>query len=148
MSEVMTPSTMGSKTNTTPPTSVPPSSGSMVHQMLSNAQLTQNQSTNDEILVNGQYYAPTGHSVQMATHYFVAICSTSSGALVDGGANGGLTGDDIHVLETDPIAKVDVTGIGEDTFKAFPLSSVQALSRPSMKGNHSHHEQICSSPVQ
>ena len=93
--------------------------GSLVRQMLSNAR--QNNNNHDEISINGQVYAPTGHSAQMAIIYSIANFGLGYGALVDGGKNGGLASNDVKILETDPLSKVDVPGIGNKVFTAMSI---------------------------
>ena len=101
--------------------------------MLSNAHQSP-QSANDQISINGQYYTPMGRSAQMATVYTIFNAGMGFGVLVDGGANGGLAGDDVHILKTDPLAKVDVTSIGDEVFKAMPIVQCAGLVETMDKG--------------
>ena len=48
------------------------------------------------------------------------------GSLIDGGANGGLAGSDMRLLE-DTLQKVDVTGIADNTLSNLKVSTVAAL---------------------
>ena len=50
----------------------------------------------------------------------------TSGALVDGGANGGLSGSDVRVL-SETLNFADVTGIGEKSLSNLPLCTVGAI---------------------
>ena len=86
-------------------------------------------------LINGNVVtdSATGKSVlhvdlNMAErHYRVTMASQSaSGALVDRGANGGLAGADMRVIETVFGSTVDVTGVGDAAMNDLPL--VQAAS--------------------
>ena len=56
----------------------------------------------------------------------------ASGALVDGGANGGLSGSDVRVL-SETLNFADVTGIGEKSLTNLPLCTVGAVI-PTHKG--------------
>ena len=49
-----------------------------------------------------------------------------SGALIDGGANGGLSGADVRVISKS-LASADVTGIGEKSLENLPLCTVAAV---------------------
>ena len=77
--------------------------------------------------MNGQYYAPTGDSVQAAIHYMIHNASNSHATLIDGGAKGALVGNDIHVLETDPITIVDVTGVMEGVLESMAIIQCTAI---------------------
>lgn len=82
-------------------------------------------SNNDSITVNGVTFRRTN-----STHVYrvnQAIVDPS-GALVDGGANGGLLGlSDARVLETDLIATADVIGVTADILPS--LSIVQGATK-------------------
>ena len=52
--------------------------------------------------------------------------SKPSGALIDGGANGGLSGSDVRVL-SETLNSADVTGIGEKSLVNLPLCTVGAV---------------------
>ena len=43
------------------------------------------------------------------------------------GANGGPAGNDVLILETDPTAKVDVTGVTDRIFESMPIVQCTAL---------------------
>ena len=49
-------------------------------------------------------------------------------ALFTGGANGGLAGKDVLILETDPIAKVDITSITNGILESMPIVQCTALA--------------------
>ena len=92
--------------------------------MLSNActtASTNNHSSDGEISINDQFYALMGRSANKAVHNTIANIGRNLGALIDGGANGGLAGADVHVLETVPHMRVDVSGITEDTMESLPI---------------------------
>ena len=110
-----------------PPQSNP---GSLIWQMLSNAHTTastNNHSSDGEISINGQFYAPMGRSVNEAVRYTIANIGRNLGALIDGGTNGGLAGADVHVLETVPHVRVDVSGITDNTMESLPIVQCATL---------------------
>ena len=123
----LTNQTQPTATLTTPTSSETPSS--LVCQMLSNTHQSA-QSANDQISINGQYYTAMGRSSQMAIVYTIFDAGLGLGVLGDGGANG----DDVCILETDPLAKVDVTGIGDEVFKAMPIVQCAGLVQTMDKG--------------
>eukprot|EP00977_Amphora_coffeiformis_P024557 scaffold16206_cov113-Amphora_coffeaeformis.AAC.1 len=86
-----------------------PSPGAMVRNMVSNASArsANNVSTNEqEVMFNGRRY-------RLAVTYRISQADQrdTRGSLVDGGANGGMFGDDVRVLEFVEHATVDITGI-------------------------------------
>ena len=102
----------------------------MIWQMLSNARTTastNNRSSDGEISINGQFYAPTGRSGNEAIRYTITNIGRNLGALIDGGANGGLAGVDICVLETVPHVPVDVSGIMDNIMESLPIVQCAAL---------------------
>ena len=102
----------------------------MIQQMLSNAHTTvstNNHSSDGEISINGQFYAPAGRSSNEAVHYTIANIGRNLGALIDGGANGGLAGVDVRGLETVPHVRVDVSGITDNTMESLPIVQCAAL---------------------
>ena len=135
ISEVTTPTTQPMAPTPNPPQANP---GSLIHQqMLSNActtASTSNHSPDGEISINGQFYAPMGRSANEAVHYSIANIGHNLGALVDGGANGGLAGADVCVLETEPHVQVDISGITEDTMELLPIVQCAALVNTVDKG--------------
>ena len=76
----------------------------------------------DTIVVNGVTYRAT------ATHLYRVheSHSVSPGALVDGGANGGLAGNDMRVIETSLLHTADVVGVTNDVMHALPLCQAVA----------------------
>ena len=50
--------------------------------------------------------------------------TTHRGSLIDGGANGGLSGSDVRVIEQSTFSKTDVTGIEDQVVSDLPLSTV------------------------
>ena len=68
-----------------------------------------------------------GRSINEAVCYSIANIGHNLGALIDGGANGGLAGADVCVLETEPHVQVDISGITEDTMESLPIVQCAAL---------------------
>ena len=102
----------------------------MIRQMLSNActtTSTNNHSSDGEISINGQFYAPTGRSANEAVCCTIANIGRNLSALIDGGANGGLAGVDVRMLETAPHARVDVSGITDNIMESLPIVQCAAL---------------------
>ena len=82
---------------------------------------------NGEININSQLYAPTGHSVNATIQYTIFNTGKGHGALIDGGANGGLVaGDDVLILKTNRIAKVDVMGMMEGILQSMSIAQCAA----------------------
>ena len=71
-----------------------------------------------------------GHySAKMTSTYHISKHSASSyGSLVDRGANGGLAGADVHVLERTG-TKVSVTGIVGSHQVPFPMCTLETLQK-------------------
>ena len=77
----------------------------------------------DEIVINGKKY----HQVQVH-HIYYSVSSHKSwrvGLLVDRGANGGIAGDDIHIIEKSDWT-VDVRGIDNHQITNIPLWQPEA----------------------
>ena len=69
----------------------------------------------------------TPYSVNMTSTYHISKHSTSSfGSLVDRGANGGLAGADVHVLERTG-RNVSVTGIDDHELPGLDIVTCVAL---------------------
>ena len=134
ISEVTSPTTQHATSTPNPPQSNP---GSMIQQMLSNARTTastNNHSSDGEISINGQFYAPTGRSASEAVRYTITNIGRNLGALIDGGTNGGLAGADVRVLETVPHVQVDISGITDNTMESLPIVQCAALVEMVDKG--------------
>jgi hypothetical protein len=76
----------------------------------------------------GVVYQVANHN----THYKVNGNNTSFklGALIDGGANGGVSGSDVTVIEISN-CRADVTDIGEQTIQALPIALVALIQTKS-----------------
>ena len=80
----------------------------------------------DKIAVNGAAH----HSVNAVVQHHIsqqANNNESRGALIDCGANGGLLGDDVWVLEHVPNGFVNVTGVAGDKLTNLKLAQAAAL---------------------
>jgi hypothetical protein len=78
------------------------------------------------LLIGGCYY----RRINMTTvqYTFSNHDSTpSSSSLMDGGANGGMTGSDVRIHSTSDFHKANVTGIGASTILNLPLVTAAAL---------------------
>lgn len=103
--------------------STPVAPGTVLRQMMStNAPRPSDASV--DLTINGVQYRRAN-----ATHVYNVrdTCVSYSGALVDGGANGGLIGSDARILEVDLIATADVVGVTDDVMSSLPI--VQAAAR-------------------
>ena len=70
----------------------------------------------------------------MMVHYVVANMGKGYSALVEGGANGSFAGDDMMILKTEPIAKIDVAGIGNEVFDAMSIMQSAGLADTADEG--------------
>jgi hypothetical protein len=92
------------------PPAAPQVPGNNLHQMLSNSHL----------------HAPTQINTVHCTYSIHCVDIQSSGALIDGGANGGLGGSDVRITwETHSTA--DVAGIGGKSLTNLPICMVGAV---------------------
>jgi hypothetical protein len=115
----------------TAPAAAATDTGQDLRHVLSNAAATTRsanqaqQATSSDIFVHdGVVYQVGNHNIKY--HVQNNTTSSSMGALVDGGANGGLSGSDVRVIETS-YRKADVTGIGDQTLQGLPIALVAAL---------------------
>eukprot|EP00977_Amphora_coffeiformis_P024461 scaffold15918_cov194-Amphora_coffeaeformis.AAC.1 len=102
-----------------------PSPGTMVRNMVSNASArsANNFSTNEqEVMCNGRHY-------RLAVTYRISQADQrdTRGSLVDGGANGGMFGDDVRVLEFVEHATVDITGINNAEVNGLRIAQGAAV---------------------
>jgi hypothetical protein len=80
----------------------------------------------DLVSVGGCFYRrinATSVSYNLSNHASTPVLSS----LVDGGANGGMAGNDVKVLSKSAFNKANVTGIGESLLQNLPLASVAGL---------------------
>ena len=94
--------------------------GTVVRNMLSNAGSRTVAST-DSITFNGKTYtANVSYRVTQGN-------SSHTGALIDSGANGGIFGADVLILEEDLNNLIDVTGIANNALNGLPCSQGAAV---------------------
>ena len=71
-----------------------------------------------ELTINGKTYRECSSHV---IYYITKSSRSSLHSLVDRGANGGVAGSDVRVIETHPDRKVDIRGIDNHEITAIPL---------------------------
>jgi hypothetical protein len=79
-----------------------------------------------QMLSNSHSHAPTQINTVHCTYSINRVDIQSSGALIDGGSNGGLGGSDVRVL-WETYSTADVTGIGGKSFTNLPICTVGAV---------------------
>ena len=89
--------------------------------MMSTASARAQPSSSDSITVNGVTYHRSANVTHLDRVHSAGIDDPAPGALVDGGANGGLLGDDAIVLDTDLVATADVVGVTNDVLPSLPI---------------------------
>ena len=104
--------------------------GTMIRNMMSSASTrSANASTRarqDEVTINGTTY----RSVNATVRYHISQQASDvkvRGSLVDGCANGGLLGDDVHILEHAPNGYVNITGVAGNEIANLKLAQAAAL---------------------
>ena len=82
---------------------------------------------------NGGHYQirHMNHAYRYTQH---VVNTEYQGALVDSGANGGMTGSDTHVIATVPHAFVDITGVGGEVLQCLPIIQGASLVHTVDKG--------------
>lgn len=79
-----------------------------------------------EVQVNGLKYTLTNNMANTVYRSFSSQTSTTPGALVDGGANGGLSGSDVReIARTNK--RADVTGIANNDIPDIPICTVASV---------------------
>ncbi len=103
-----------------------PQPGSMIRNMMSNSsqrsQAASQRGANDEITVDGTVYRRANVTYRISKN----ATANSIGALVDGGANGGLLGADVRLIEYVEHATVDITGVGDAEVKGLKIAQAAA----------------------
>ena len=97
--------------------------GSAIRRMLSNAQSTPASQPMQTIMYQGKVYKLAATNIK---YRFNNAHVSQVGSLIDSGANGGLAGDDVRVLETS-FQKADVAGIGESNITGLNLCTVAGV---------------------
>ena len=78
-----------------------------------------------EITMNGKTYRDC---IQHVIYYVTKSSRYSQHSLVDRGANGGVTGNDVRFIETHPDRKVDIRGIDNYQISDIPLVSARGVT--------------------
>ena len=87
----------------------------------------------DQFTHDGSTYQRITNHVKISYHIHSASRQNAIGALIDGGANGGMSGSDVRVIEQ-TLQSADVTGLAEHAVKDRPISTVAAVLNSS-RGN-------------
>ena len=88
------------------------------HQARHPPSQSQTQAGDDIISVNGTLYRRANHTHLYSVH---ESARHVRGALIDGGANGGLIGSDARILETHLTATANVEGITQNVMENLPI---------------------------
>jgi len=122
--------------NMAPPTMAPANPpGSALRQMLSNvasrnAPLDTPESPGDFLVVQNRLYRLANIAYRINSH---DVSTSNLGSLIDGGANGGMAGQDMRIIEETGLT-ADVFGIAKNELKNLPISTgaayIQSLSGP------------------
>ena len=112
---------------TNPTTTAAPSSTTTnkcdIRQLLSNNTSRDSSSVPSSIAVDGRTYTLSYCARTYSLHQQL---QSPSGSLIDGGANGGLSGSDVIVL-SETFLTADVTGIADNTLTQIPVCTVAGL---------------------
>ena len=112
------------------------------HILQSNGHRTTTNNTNSSSIIkiiDGKVYYSVNNLKYELVHY--EGTSHEEGALIDGGANGGLRGDDCIVIETHPHRRIDVSGICDSEEQGLSSDHIAAVVE-TQKGpiiGHWHH---------
>jgi hypothetical protein len=100
---------------------------SHLRQVLSNkSSRTTNFETDNQIVHNGFTYQRIVNHTNIVYHVHNANRLAHTGALMDGGANGGMSGSDVRVIEQ-TLQSADVTGLAEHAVKDLPIATVASV---------------------
>ena len=106
--------------------------GSGIWSLLSNAAArnpASDQSTSSTVYLHeGNLYRPLDINMHKLKYHIAQYAQAKNhlGTLVDSGANGGMSGEDVRVLETS-LNTADVTGIAQNEVSDLPISTVAGL---------------------
>ena len=80
----------------------------------------------DVVQIEGRFYRRINNT---NVHYHLSAHETkpSLSSLMDGGANGGMTGNDVVVISTSDFHKANITGIGDSELTDLPLVTAAGL---------------------
>jgi hypothetical protein len=130
-----TPSVVFTDTPPAPSSTAPAPSlpgGNLIRQILSantttaTVPLTVPPASDGLVQIDGNYYRRCNManvSYTLSTHN----STPSSSSLMDGGANGGMTGSDVRIISTSDFHKANVSGIGNSTILNLPLVTAAGL---------------------
>jgi hypothetical protein len=113
------------------------SSDSLLRQTLSNRAVRTSPPNNNDVIDqfthNGSTYQRITNHLKISYHIQSASRQNALGALIDGGANGGMSGCDVRVIEQ-TLQSADVTGLAQHSVKDLPIATVAAVLNTS-RGN-------------
>ena len=108
--------------------------GSLLRALLSNKSVQQVDSSGvdsdaDQLILDfgGKKYKLSCCASVRSHTSFAASHSNGSGSLIDSGCNGGLSGDDVVVLNQHPLHKADISGIANTSIEGAPICTVAGL---------------------
>ena len=81
----------------------------------------------DSFSIGGRTYRSDRQTNTLRYHITNSNSSPNYGALIDSGANGGMAGRNVRILETDRNHSVDITGIGGQALTALPIVQCAAV---------------------
>ena len=111
------------------------SGDSLLRQTLSNraVRTTPNNDVIDQFTHNGSTYQCITNHINISYDIHSVFRQSALGALIDGGANGGMNGCDVRVIEQ-TLQSADVSGLAEHAVKDLPIATVAAVLNSS-RGN-------------
>ena len=105
-------------------TAPPPESTTLIYSLLSSSCSTASNSCSINVTRSDHIIHSNGslYTVNMAhvTYWCLQALSNHSGSLIDAGANGGLAGTDVHMLEYTE-QYTDIMGVGQVSLNSLPL---------------------------
>ena len=105
---------------TVPNPSVPTPTDSHLRQVLSNRTVRTTNADNNQVTFNGQTYQRITNTVNVSYQMHNAARHSHQGSLIDGGANGGMSGSDVRILEQ-TLHHADVSGLAEHAVTDLPI---------------------------
>ena len=123
-----TPRTVNTATTQPPPpdavTTSTPEPGSHLRTVLSNRSVRSN--NENQLTINGETYQRIVNLTKIMYKISNASLSTHLGSLIDGGSNGGLSGEDVCVIEQ-TLFTADVLGLDAHLVSDLPLATVAGV---------------------
>ena len=106
-----------------PPTTQDPNvPGSTLRRMMSNY-TSQQPAPSSELTINGVTYVVKATRVKYSVHL---VNAEAKGSLIDGGANGGMSGNDVRIV-SESYTRADVTGIADSEIHDVPICTVAGV---------------------